>query len=164
MSFLWAIWENVNIHLWQIFSHGQRFYWHASKGESRTCSDDLERNLLQLCFVCAPDWLFKSSASQQMSLNLRVKVFWANVIFSLSECITKLDNEEAKCMVNISIAQDFHRNRTRQNITGVVIQHQCCMITSDEAFTMKWIVSSRSIITFNGAPGITKRNRVFYKL
>ena len=94
-----------------------------------------------------------------------VEAFWANMVFSLSEWITKLDNAEAKCMVNISIAQDYHRNRTRQNITGgVVIQHSCCMITSDEAFTMKWIVSSRSINTFNGAPCIIKKKRLFYKL
>ena len=59
------------------------------------------------------------------------------MIFSLIEWIIKLDNVEAKCMVNIAIAQDFHGYRTRQNITGVVIEHQCCMITSDEAFTMK---------------------------
>ena len=66
----WAIWENVNIHPWQNHSHGHWFYWHASKEESHTFLDDLERNLLRLCFVCAPDWLFESSASQQMSLCL----------------------------------------------------------------------------------------------
>ena len=54
-----------------------------------------------------------------------VEAFWSNVVFSLSDCTTKLDNAEAKSKVIISVALDFHRYRTRQNITGVVVQHQC---------------------------------------
>ena len=37
-----------------------------------------------------------------------VEAFWANVIFSLIEWITKLDNAEAKCTVIVSVALDFH--------------------------------------------------------